>query len=82
MVGEGRETGGAGSAKMTMLSKVSPLEGGGALVVVSADIESALTTTSAFYLNCLFAFAPLYGNSSISFYPLTKFITCRTADFG
>src|SRR5262252_9193719 len=36
MVGEGRETGGAGSAKVTMLSKVAPLEGGGALVVVSA----------------------------------------------
>jgi uncharacterized protein len=39
MVGEGRETGGAGSAKVTMLSKVAPLEGGGALVVVSADVD-------------------------------------------
>jgi carbon monoxide dehydrogenase subunit G len=39
MVGEGRETGGAGSAKVTMLSKVTPLEGGGALVVVSADVD-------------------------------------------
>jgi uncharacterized protein len=39
MVGEGREAGGAGSAKVTMLSKVTPLEGGGALVVVSADVD-------------------------------------------
>src|SRR5262245_19231847 len=28
MVGEGRETGGAGSAKVTMISKVTPLDGG------------------------------------------------------
>jgi uncharacterized protein len=39
IVGEGRETGGAGSAKITMLSKVTPLAGGGALVVVSADVD-------------------------------------------
>src|SRR5215471_11229554 len=39
MVGEGRETGGAGSAKVNMLSKIAPLEGGGALVVVSADVD-------------------------------------------
>jgi carbon monoxide dehydrogenase subunit G len=39
MVGEGRETGGAGSAKVTMLSKVEPLDGGGALVIVSADVD-------------------------------------------
>ncbi|MBO0727140.1 MAG: SRPBCC family protein [Blastocatellia bacterium] len=39
MVGEGREAGGAGSAKVTMLSKVAPLDGGGALVVVSADVD-------------------------------------------
>jgi carbon monoxide dehydrogenase subunit G len=39
MVGEGREAGGAGSAKVTMSSKVSPLDGGGALVVVSADVD-------------------------------------------
>jgi uncharacterized protein len=39
MVGEGREAGGAGSAKVTMLSKVTPLDGGGALVVVSADVD-------------------------------------------
>src|SRR5262245_41649158 len=39
MVGEGREAGGAGSAKVTMLSKVAPLGGGGALVVVSADVD-------------------------------------------
>lgn len=39
MVGEGRETGGAGSAKVTMLSKVSPLNGGGSLVIVSADVD-------------------------------------------
>src|SRR5262249_57462829 len=39
MVGEGRESGGAGSAKVTMLSKVAPLDSGGALVVVSADVD-------------------------------------------
>jgi carbon monoxide dehydrogenase subunit G len=39
MVGEGREAGGAGSARVTMLSKVAPLDGGGALVVVSADVD-------------------------------------------
>jgi carbon monoxide dehydrogenase subunit G len=39
MVGEGREAGGAGSARVTMLSKVTPLNGGGALVVVSADVD-------------------------------------------
>ncbi|MBO0859982.1 MAG: SRPBCC family protein [Chloracidobacterium sp.] len=39
MVGEGREAGGAGSAKVNMLSKIAPLEGGGALVVVSADVD-------------------------------------------
>ncbi len=39
MVGEGRESGGAGSAKVNMLSKVTPLEGGGALVVVNADVD-------------------------------------------
>ena len=39
MVGEGREAGGAGSAKVTMLSKVAPLDGGGALVVVSAEVD-------------------------------------------
>jgi uncharacterized protein len=39
MVGEGREAGGAGSAKVTMLSKVAPLDGGGALVVVNAEVD-------------------------------------------
>jgi carbon monoxide dehydrogenase subunit G len=39
MVGEGREAGGAGSAKVTMLSKVAPLGGGGALVVVNAEVD-------------------------------------------
>jgi uncharacterized protein len=39
MVGEGREAGGAGSAKVTMQSKVTPLDGGGSLVVVSADVD-------------------------------------------
>jgi carbon monoxide dehydrogenase subunit G len=39
MEGEGREAGGAGSAKVTMLSKVLPLDGRGALVVVSADVD-------------------------------------------
>jgi uncharacterized protein len=39
MVGEGREAGGAGSAKVTMLSKVAPLNGGGAMVVVNAEVD-------------------------------------------
>jgi uncharacterized protein len=39
MVGEGRDAGGAGSAKVTMLSKVTPLGGGGALVVVNAEVD-------------------------------------------
>ena len=39
MVGEGRDAGGAGSAKVTMLSKVSPLDGGGAMVVVNAEVD-------------------------------------------
>src|SRR5215475_2627077 len=38
MVGEGREAGGAGSAKVNMLSKIAPLNRG-ALVVVSADVD-------------------------------------------
>jgi uncharacterized protein len=39
MVGEGRETGGAGSAKVTMQSTVAPLDGGGARVVVNAEVD-------------------------------------------
>jgi uncharacterized protein len=39
MVGEGRDAGGAGSAKVTMLSKVAPLKGVGALVVVNAEVD-------------------------------------------
>jgi uncharacterized protein len=39
MVGEGRETGGAGSAKVNMLSKVTPADSGGSLVVVSAEVD-------------------------------------------
>jgi carbon monoxide dehydrogenase subunit G len=39
MVGEGREAGGAGSAQVTMLSKVTPLDGAGARVVVTADVD-------------------------------------------
>jgi len=39
MVGEGREAGGAGSAKVAMLSKVTPLDGGRALVVVNAEVD-------------------------------------------
>ncbi|MCI0337626.1 MAG: SRPBCC family protein [Acidobacteria bacterium] len=39
LIGEGRETGGAGSAKVTMLNKVTPLEGGRALVVVNAEVD-------------------------------------------
>ena len=39
MVGEGRDAGGAGSAKVTMLSKVAPFGGGGSLVVVNAEVD-------------------------------------------
>jgi len=39
MVGEGREAGGGGSAKVTMLSKVTPIDGGGARVVVNAEVD-------------------------------------------
>jgi uncharacterized protein len=39
MVGEGREAGGAGSAKVNMLSKVTASGAGGALVVVTAEVD-------------------------------------------
>ena len=39
MVGEGREAGGAGSAKVTMLSRVVPLADGGSQVVVQAEVD-------------------------------------------
>ncbi len=39
IVGEGRETGGTGSAKVSMLSRVTPLEGGGSQVVVESDVD-------------------------------------------
>jgi carbon monoxide dehydrogenase subunit G len=39
LVGEGREAGGGGSAKMTMVSKVTPLSGGGSLVEVTTEME-------------------------------------------
>ncbi|MCS7313634.1 MAG: SRPBCC family protein [Acidobacteria bacterium] len=41
MVGEGRETGGAGSARMRMLSQVRALPDGGAEVVVDAEVDLA-----------------------------------------
>jgi uncharacterized protein len=39
MVGDAREVGGSGSTKVSMLSTVSPLEGGGCEVLVNADID-------------------------------------------
>jgi len=39
MVGDAREVGGSGSTKVSMLSTVSPLDGGGCEVIVSADID-------------------------------------------
>ncbi len=39
LVGEGREAGGAGSAKMTMLSRVTPLANGGSQVAVLAEVD-------------------------------------------
>jgi uncharacterized protein len=39
MIGEGREGGGAGSAKLSMESRVAPLPDGGCEVVVQADVD-------------------------------------------
>ena len=39
MVGDAREVGGSGSTKVSMLSTVSPLDGGGCEVLVNADID-------------------------------------------
>jgi carbon monoxide dehydrogenase subunit G len=39
MIGEGRDTGGAGSAKVTMSSRVTQLPGGAVEVVVDADVD-------------------------------------------
>lgn len=39
MVGDAREVGGSGSTKVSMLSTVSALEGGGCEVLVNADID-------------------------------------------
>lgn len=39
MVGEGREAGGAGSARVTMVSRIFPLPNGGSEVVVEAEVD-------------------------------------------
>src|SRR5215475_5027940 len=39
LVGEGREAGGSGSAKLTMLSRITPLANGGSQVTVQADVD-------------------------------------------
>jgi len=39
LVGEGKEAGGGGSAKMTMASKVTAVPGGGSLVEVTTEME-------------------------------------------
>jgi len=39
LVGEGREAGGGGSAKLTMLSRITPLAAGGSQVVVEAEVD-------------------------------------------
>lgn len=41
MLGEGRETGGAGSARMTVESRLAPIPGGGTEVAVLAEVEVA-----------------------------------------
>jgi carbon monoxide dehydrogenase subunit G len=38
MIGEGRETAGAGSARVTMVSRVTPVDGGSE-VIVDADVD-------------------------------------------
>lgn len=39
LAGEGREAGGGGSAKLTMLSKITSLSSGGSQVIVEAEVE-------------------------------------------
>lgn len=39
LVGEGRETGGGGSAKLTMLSRITSLSSGGSQVIVEAEVD-------------------------------------------
>ena len=39
LVGEGRETGGAGSVKAIMTSRVTPLQSGGSMVVVNMEVD-------------------------------------------
>ena len=39
LAGEGRESGGGGSAKLTMLSKITPLANGGSQVIVEAELD-------------------------------------------
>ena len=39
LVGEGREAGGAGSAKLTMSSRITPLADGGSQVTVGAEVD-------------------------------------------
>ncbi len=39
LVGEGREAGGAGSAKISMLSRITPLESGSVEVLVDAEMD-------------------------------------------
>jgi hypothetical protein len=39
LVGEAREAGGGGSAKLSMLSKINPAGNGGSLVVVEAEVD-------------------------------------------
>ena len=39
LVGDGREAGGGGSAKLTMLSKIMPLPNGGSQVIVEAEVD-------------------------------------------
>jgi carbon monoxide dehydrogenase subunit G len=39
LVGEARETGGGGSAKLSMRSKISPIDNGGSQVVVEAEVD-------------------------------------------
>ena len=39
LAGEGREAGGGGSAKLTMLTKITPLANGGSQIVVEAEVD-------------------------------------------
>lgn len=63
LVGEGREAGGGGSAKMTMLSRVTPLANGGSQVTVNAAGDAARACRSCRFPSSAFQLPSGAGNS-------------------